>query len=160
MWIMGACQEPKVHRDTTVMSQSAFMDLWQTYTHCRTSEDTEAIVMDALKLNQAAQPEQPELPRLLKPVKPFVSTLPSRLAVDPKSMAASCSLHAGQAATAIGWNDLALQLYDSVLRHAPNSNESYYVRQAQEGLAEIERRRSSSPKLQPMSSSRSLLLTP
>jgi hypothetical protein len=126
------------------MSQSAFTDLWKTYTHCRTSDDPEAIVMDALRLSHAAQPDQPELPRLLRPVKPFVSTLPSRLAVDPESMAASCSLHAGQAATAIGWNDLALELYHFVLRHSSGSNESYYVRQAQEGLAEIERRRSSS----------------
>ena len=126
------------------------MDLWNTYTHCRTSHDAEAILIDALRLNQASRTAQLELPRLLQPVKPLVSDPPNRLAVDPKAMAASCTLRAGQAATAIGWNDLAVALYQSLL-HDSDSNESYYVRQAHEELAEVQLRRTSRLNPQPAS---------
>ncbi|MGH7232827.1 MAG: hypothetical protein ACREJU_15935 [Nitrospiraceae bacterium] len=136
------CQRFKAHPDQAVMSQASFIELWKTYTHCRTTEDPQAIFVDAMRLNQVSRTAQAELPRLLHPVKPFVSDLPTRLAVDPKSMAAACTLRAGQAATAIGWNDLAITLYQSLLRVA---GESYYAKQAQEALAEVPRASSPGP---------------
>ena len=141
--IYGCQHMPPPHAQNTTINQSSFMDLWKVYTHCQTSHDPEAILVDAMRLNQASRIHQPDLPSLLRPVKPFVSDPPTRLAVDPKAMAAACTLRAGQAATAIGWNDLAITLYQSLLRGSPDSRENYYAKQAHEGLAEVRLRQSS-----------------
>jgi hypothetical protein len=122
--------------DVKVDAQARFSELWKIYTHCRTNDDAEGLLMDAIQLNKAAQIPPPALPKLLKPVQRFVSASPVRVAADPRAMAAACSLRAGQAALAMGWNELAVELYKSIPLYAAGDDYDYYVRQAQLGLVE------------------------
>ena len=76
-----------------------FMDLWNTYTHCHRSEDLDAMREDAQRLSRTVNmidsgedPIPPESSESV-PLGPIV-----RLSADPGAMAASCTLHTGQAA--------------------------------------------------------------
>jgi hypothetical protein len=146
------CRYADLRSGTEVTNATSFTDLWKTYTDCQTNDDPQMLIIDALQLNQASQIDQPDLPALLKPVKPLVSPPPSRLAVDPKAMASDCALRAAQAALTIGWNDVAIVLYQSVLPHSAGSEDNYYVRQARTGLAEAQLRQSLHLQQQPLSS--------
>lgn len=63
---------------------------------------------------------------------------PPRLAVDPKSMAAACTLLAGQAAQNMGHSEFAAELFSFVLINFAQSRYAYYREQAQMGLDQIE----------------------
>jgi hypothetical protein len=66
----------------------------------------------------------------------WVSEPANRLAVDPKAMAVSCSLHTGQSALLAGRNDLASEMFQAVLTY-PDGAYPYHATQAREGLARL-----------------------
>lgn len=69
----------------------------------------------------------------------LVTTPATRLSVDVRAMAASCSLHAGQVALEHGRVDLAREAFAEVLTlHAEEGTSSFYLAQAKNFLAEIE----------------------
>ena len=90
---------------TTSVSNVEFMNLWKTYSRCRSSSDPDEMRTDAEQLDQAAlaitrkSQAPPRLPDFLQP---FIAEPPSRLAVDPKAMVMACTLRAGQGAHAVG----------------------------------------------------------
>ncbi len=65
-----------------------------------------------------------------------LSPQPSRLAVDPRSLAASCLLRAAQHVTKSAPQQ-AKRLYRSVFITFPGTDDEYYRRQASAGLAEL-----------------------
>jgi hypothetical protein len=72
----------------------------------------------------------------------FESPLPSsqtttRLAVDPKAMSASCTLHAGNIAAMSGRSDIAREMFNTVLREHAQSIYAYYAQQARTRLIEL-----------------------
>jgi len=117
-------------------NRETFMELWQIYTHCQTSEDPEGLVVDAMRLDQAAETTPPKPLPMLEPIEEMVEPPPVRLAVDPNAMAAACSLRAARTAMDRGWYDLAITLYRSIIPTAPDAPSTYYVKRAQVGLAE------------------------
>ena len=112
------------------------MELWQIYTHCQTSEDPEGLVVDAMRLDQAAETTPSKPFPMLEPIDEMVEPPPVRLAVDPNAMAAACSLRAARTAMDRGWYDLAITLYRSIIPTAPDAPSTYYVKRAQVGLEE------------------------
>lgn len=122
-------------------TQGPFMKLWQLYTHCQTSEYPEEVVIDAMRLAQAAATTPSERSALLDPIEQMVEPPPVRLAVDPTAMAAACSLRAAHTAMDRGWHDLAITLYRSIIPTAPDAQSNYYVKRAQAGLAEAVNRK-------------------
>ena len=112
------------------------MDLWRTYSHCRTTDDLGELLTAASRLNRgAAAPDRP-VPSLLKPVKSYISAPAVRVSADPRDMAEACSLKAADAAMAAGWTDVAIALYRSLLSlDGEASQANYYARQAETGLA-------------------------
>ena len=135
-------------------TKETLMELWQVYTHCQTSEDPEGLVIDAMRLNQAAVTTPPKpFPMMLEPIEEIVEPPPVRLAVDPNAMAAACSIRAAHAAMERGWYDLAITLYRSIIPAPPDAQSTYYVERAQVGLAEaINRKALLVPKKPPLSS--------
>ena len=117
-------------------TKATFMELWQVYTHCQTSEYPEGLVTDAMLLNQAAETTPPKPFPMLEPIEEIVEPPPVRLAVDPTAMAAACSLRAAHTAMENGWYDLAITLYRSIIPTASDAQSTYYVKRAQVGLAE------------------------
>lgn len=61
-----------------------------------------------------------------------------RLSVDPAAMAASCTLHAGQAAQGMGRLYVAREMFHMVVTNFPQPRYRYYVAQARRGLESLD----------------------
>ncbi|OLB56384.1 MAG: hypothetical protein E6K58_00735 [Nitrospirae bacterium] len=138
--LLGGCQTTQPVAKSTGLENTAFMRLWTTYSECRSSTDLGATRTAARQLNQAvATPASNKdfvLP-LPKQIERLVSKPPTRLAVDPKAMAAACTLHAGHTALNAGRNDVAAEMFRSVMDGHPQIEYAYYVEQARLGFAQV-----------------------
>ena len=118
-----------------------FMDVWSTYTHCLSSDQTQTALFDSHKLREIsqAQAHRPPLENFLPTkLKSMVAQPASRLAVDVHAMAAACSLHAGNLAVSVGEHDLARNEFRQVLENQTQSDYSYYASQARERLSYLD----------------------
>jgi len=119
----------------------SFMSLWNTYSHCQTTNDFAQLRDNALTLTNAAtrslREESFVLP-LPDTLEQFVSTPAARFAVDVKAMAAACSLRASFAAVEAGKVDVAKDLLQPILSYQPQSEYAYYSQQAKSLLSELE----------------------
>ncbi len=127
---------------TVGLDNPGFMNLWGTYTHCKSTSDLGETQQAMGKLTTAALAGQGHdgfvLP-MPQQLERFVAIPASRLAVDVHAMAASCSLHAGQIAFSSGRVDLAREALTSVITlHKENQEPTYYLGQAHKLLAEME----------------------
>jgi hypothetical protein len=68
----------------------------------------------------------------------YVAQPSLRLSVDPKAVAAACSLRAADKALEIGKPDLAKEMYQSVLNSLGQPEYAYYRAQARRGLSQID----------------------
>jgi hypothetical protein len=111
------------------------MELWNTYTHCYRSTDLDAMRDDAQRLSQAADTfSSAEGSSPSERDKPAPSEQSTRLSVDPVAMAASCTLHTGQAAQERGHLNVAREMFQLVVLHFPQSRYQYYTDRALLGL--------------------------
>ena len=118
-----------------------FMDVWSTYTHCLSSDQTKSALLDSHKLREVSQAQALRSPLedfLPTQLKSMVTQPTSRLAVDVHAMAAACSLHAGNLAVAVGEHDLARNEFRQVLENQTQSDYSYYASQARERLSYLD----------------------
>ncbi len=138
--VLGGCQTTRPIVKPEALDNSAFMNLWSTYSHCRLSLDVDAMRADVQRLNQVALAPPPRrhfpIP-LPNTIKRLIAHPNPRLAVDPKAMAAACSLHAGQVAQQAGLEQLATDLYHAVVLDYPQSKYAYYVSKAGVGLEQL-----------------------
>jgi hypothetical protein len=143
--LLSGCQAIQVFDHTpdhtTMTSETAFVNLWKRYAHCRSSTDVDQIWQDAQQLNltvrlmaQAARTAQ----LLPDTIEQMLAEPPPRLAVDPKAMAAACTLWAGQAAQNAGDARFAAELFSLVLSNFAQPRYAYYRAQAHMGLDQIE----------------------
>jgi len=117
-----------------------FSNMWNRYTHCRASSSMNQIWQEAQQLNRTVHfmDQAARAARLLPDtIEQTLSDPPPRPAVDPKSMAAACTLLAGQAAQSVGHSDLAAELFRFVLTNSTQSRYAHYREQAQKGLDQI-----------------------
>jgi hypothetical protein len=123
----------------SVPHDASFTDLWDTYRHCQKSDDPHEMKADALRLDQSVQTLGDEKDATLVPerIEQFVLDRPSRLAVDPKAMAASCALLAGYKARVSGDTDLAGEMFGHIVSTYPSDRYRYYVVQAYYALKSI-----------------------
>lgn len=119
--------------------EASFTELWDTYRHCQKSEDPHAMKADALHLDQTLQKLADDKKTILIPdrIEDLVVDRPSRLAVDPKAMAASCALLAGYQARVAGEPRLAAEMFGHILSHYSIARYRYYVVQAYHALKNI-----------------------
>jgi hypothetical protein len=127
---------------TVGLDNPGFMNLWGTYTHCKSTSDLVETQQAMGKLTTAALASQGHEGFVLpmpQQLERFVATPSNRLAVDVHAMAASCSLHAGQIAFSSGRIDLAKEALAGVITlHKENQEPTYYLAQANKLLAEME----------------------
>ncbi len=127
---------------TVGLDNPGFMNLWGTYTHCKSTSDLGETQQDMGKLSTAALVNEGHEGFVLpmpQQIERFVATPANRLAVDVHAMAASCSLHAGQVAFSSGRIDLARAALTKVITlHKQNEAPTYYLTQANKLLAEME----------------------
>lgn len=138
---LAGCQTTwSFDRPTAAIDHVQFMHLWKTYTHCRSSSDSEEIRLDAQHLDQAARAVKlKSRSSNLLPVamQDLISELPSRLAVDPQAMALDCALYGGQVARSVGRPRLAVELFNVVLAKQADATYGSYVVEARRGLKHL-----------------------
>ena len=119
--------------------EASFSDLWKTYRHCQKSEDPHEMKADALRLDQTVETLGNEKDRTLVPdgLERLILEKPTRLAVDPAAMAASCALLAGYQARVAGQTGLAAEMFGHILNKYPATRYRYYVEQAYSALQSI-----------------------
>ena len=101
------------------LENDGFIGLWDTYNHCLNGSNTQQMQKNLQALHLAPKPlsldDSPiSVPNFLKEL---ASTRNSRLAVDPRAMAASCSIRVAAVAQQSGdWETSLLVLQNTVKR--------------------------------------------
>ncbi len=95
---------------------------------------------DVLRLDETVRTMREDTSSALIPdgIERLVDERPSRLAVDPRAMAASCALLAGYQARMAGQPQLAAEMFAHIVSNYPVERYRYYVVQAYYGLKQIE----------------------
>ena len=141
MLLVSGCQAGAPFK-TAGLDNPGFMNLWGTYTHCKSTSDLGEAQYDMGKLTNAALVHQGSEGFVLpmpQQLERFVATPANRLAVDVQAMAASCSLHTGQVAFTHGKMESAREALTGVITlHKQNEEPNYYLAQAHKLLAEME----------------------
>lgn len=140
MAILAGCQSNQAL--TSVRYDNVrFMDVWSTYTHCLSVEDSRAALQDSTKLHEVSRAQRAGSPLdtiLPAGLRTMVSQPASRLAVDVHAMAASCGLRAGDLAMSAGELDEARKQFREVLHGHTESEYAYYTAQARERLTHLD----------------------
>ena len=119
----------------SLSDNGSVMDLWRTYTHCYRSADLDEMRDDAQQLIQAANTfDSAEASSPPEHGEPAPSGPPTRFSVDPGAMAASCTLHTGQAAQRMGHPNVAREMFQLVVVRFSQLRYQYYAAQARLGL--------------------------
>ncbi|WP_447971695.1 hypothetical protein [Nitrospira sp. M1] len=115
------------------------MSLWTLYNDCVVDGNPLQMQEYVDQLSEAPGPitihHSPiPLPKFLKN---WTSARSSRLSVDPRAMAVSCALQAGQTAWESGSYLLAQDLLQSVIDGYPEPEYAYYVAEAKSAISQI-----------------------
>jgi hypothetical protein len=125
--MLSGCQLSWPFQEPAPLFDNArFMATWETYRHCRASTEPGEIRADLERLHDAAHAarDQTDPPLLVPtPIRSLMTTLPSRLAVDPYAMTVACALHGREVAETAGQHDVARELLMRVVMVA-NSRSS------------------------------------
>ena len=117
----------------------AFISLWDTYNHCLTGSNTEEMQRSLEILHSAPKPislDDSPIP-VPKFIKKLSSTRNSRLAVDPRAMAASCSIHLGEVAHQSADWDTALRTFQTIVENYPEPQYTFYVSRASQAIEQF-----------------------
>jgi hypothetical protein len=131
--LLTACQFSEKLRQGD-LDNTHFMDVWSIYTHCVTSLDLESTQQDSFRLRTISKTGA-GLTKFESSLSNLQTT--TRLAVDPNAMSASCTLHAGNIAAMSGRNDIAREMFNTVVREHTHSIYDYYAQQARTRLIEL-----------------------
>jgi hypothetical protein len=140
--LLSGCQSVQPVNTAAPLDNAGFMTAWDAYRHCQAGTDVDTMRADMKQLSRvaAAQESAHNLPFSLPAfAKRMVAQPVSRLAADPKAMAAACALSAGQAALRVERMDVATEMFRTVLQHHSQPDYAYYVDQARIGLDQVER---------------------
>ncbi len=116
-----------------------FVGLWNAYNDCRTGLHPQEMQKN-LEFLQAA-PTPISLDDSPIPIPAFIKNLTSirnsRLAVDPRAMAASCSIHLAETSRqATDW-ETSLRTYQAIVENFPEPQYAFYVLRASQALEEF-----------------------
>lgn len=134
--LLAGCQSNRFDQS----SAAAFQIIWNSYTRCQSTPDIDSIRQASRFLNKiassASEGSEFVLP-LPAGVARYIVQPSHRLSVDPKAVAAACSLRVAERALDMGSPDLAKDMYRSVLNLSGEPEYAYYRAQASRGLSRI-----------------------
>jgi len=138
--ILAGCQvfHPKVQGELAMEDQD-FMGIWDAYNHCMTEYDIQQMQANLHVLDSAPKPislnDSPiPVPKFLKKLS---SSRKSRLAVDPRAMAASCSIHLAEVAQQSADWHTALRTFHSIIKNYPEPQYAFYVTKANQAMEQF-----------------------
>lgn len=121
------------------LENHAFISLWDTYNQCLTGSNAQEMQINLDTLHSAPIPislnESPiPIPKFIKSLS---STRNSRLAVDPRAMAASCSIRLGEIAQQAADWDTALRTFQTIVENYPEPQYAFYVSKATQAIEQF-----------------------
>ena len=137
MFVQG-CQSLGMGSGTRDLPEEHFQQAWTLYESCFRSQNALEAAGYADRLSHTAMIGEGQVVAVPDLMMPLIESLPVRLSVEPKAMAAACALHAGHLARLAGHSDRASRLFSLVLRRFHEPAYAFYVSQARTGLALIE----------------------
>ena len=116
-----------------------FIGLWDTYNHCLTGSNTQEMQRNLQILHSAPQPISLDDSPIPVPqfIKKLSSTRNSRLAVDPRAMAASCSIQLAKVARQSADWETSLRTWQSILDNYPEPQYAFYVSEATQAIQQF-----------------------
>ena len=121
------------------LQEGDFVGLWNAYNFCMVGQDVSQIQAN-LSILQAA-PKPISLNESPIPIPKFIQELTSlrssRLAVDPRAMAASCSIHLVEVAQHFNNWDTVYSVLETMATDFPEPQYAYYVAKANETLEQL-----------------------
>ena len=136
---LTGCQVLDSSTRTSAPRSASVMSMWELYRHCRSSSDVETVLSAAKQLQQSADTHVVPAPDVPKSLDRFVTRQPVRTTVDPKALAASCTLQAAQTSLSAGREQEAEQLLYAVVLSYPENDYTFYVAQARVWIEELHR---------------------
>ena len=137
--IMG-CQsfQPK-NPGELALQNDAFISLWDEYNHCVVGSNTAAMQESLKVLLSAPSPISLEDSPIPIPdfLKGLTSSRNSRLSVDPRAMAASCSMHLAESASQSSDWHTALSTLQSIVNNYPEPQYDFYVSKATQAIEQF-----------------------
>jgi hypothetical protein len=137
---LTGCQafQPKFPGELAMEDQD-FLGIWNAYNQCMTGSDILQLQESLQVLDSAPKPislnDSPiPVPAFLKNLS---SARSSRLAVDPRAMAASCSIHLAEVAQHSADWYTAFQTFQSILDKYPEPQYAFYVTQANQAIEQF-----------------------
>jgi hypothetical protein len=137
---LTGCQgfQPKTQGELAMADQD-FLGIWEAYNHCIGGYDIPKMQASLHVLDSAPKPislnDSPiPVPRFLKKLSAVRN---SRLAVDPRAMAASCSIHLAEVAQQSADWDTALHTFQSILKYYPEPQYAFYVAKANKAMEQF-----------------------
>jgi hypothetical protein len=134
---MVGCQSLQVEDPGELaIANHEFISLWDTYNHCLTGSNTQEMQRNLETLHSAPKPISLDDSPI--PIPKFVKNLSgkrnSRLAVDPRAMAAACSMHLGEVAHQSADWDIALRTFQTIVENYPEPQYAFYVLKATQAI--------------------------
>jgi TolA-binding protein len=135
--LLAGCQWFQSSAQTSFPTSASVMSMWDLYRHCQSSGDVETVLSAAKQLQQSADTHAVPAPDVPKTLDRFVTKQPVRTTVDPKALAASCTLQAARTSLNAGRDQEAEQLLHAVVSSYPESDYTFYVAQAKFWIEEL-----------------------
>lgn len=134
------CQglQPKSSGELALEDQD-FLGIWEAYNHCVDGFDIQHMQANLEVL--ASAPKPISLDDSPIPVPAFLKKLStargSRLAVDPRAMAVSCSIHLAEVAQLSADWPTALRTFQKILKDYPEPQYAFYVSKANQAIEQM-----------------------
>ncbi|WP_447599137.1 hypothetical protein [Nitrospira sp. Nam80] len=135
--LLAACSLFSTHDHPSEPQDRSVMSLWELYRDCQQSHNVEAALSAARQLRQSADMQVMPTSDLPGGLDGFVMKQPVRTTVDPKAMAASCTLQAAKASLDAGRPEEAQQLLHAVMRNYPEAEYAFYVERAKDWMRDL-----------------------
>lgn len=136
---ISGCDTDRASTRDSLSEGSRIVDLWSIYTHCYRSKDPDAMRVDVQRLSLATS-SMDSAENDVSPEDHDSSPMgpPVRLSVDPTAMVASCALHTGLVAQAMGRLYVAREMFQMIVIKFPHPRYRYYTAQARQGLERLD----------------------
>lgn len=149
--LVAGCQLFQPSEQTAASRPFSVMSMWELYRHCQSSGDVDTVLSAAKQLQQSADTHVVPAPDVPKSLDRFVTKQPVRTTVDPKALAASCTLQAARTSLSAGREEEAEQLLHAVVSSYPESEYTFYSAQAKVWIEELHSPDPLHPVLHPIS---------
>jgi hypothetical protein len=135
--LVAGCQLFQPSEQTSASRSFPVMSMWELYRHCHSSGDVDTVLSAAKQLQHSAGEHVAPAPDVPKSFDRFVTKQPVRTTVDPKALAASCTLQAARTSLSAGRKEEAEQLLHAVVSSYPESEYTFYTAQAKAWIEEL-----------------------